>query len=1045
MKPLKLTMQAFGPYAGTETIDFKELENRTMFVISGKTGAGKTTIFDGISYAIYGKASGEDRNGPELRSQFAEDDVLTEVSLDFSLRQKTYRITRSPQQERKKKSGEGTTTAGAKAELYLIDGDGEMQLLASNVREADEKIKEIMIIDSNQFRQILMIPQGEFRKLLTSDSKEKEVILQRLFHTEIYKRVEDKLKEEATLLKKTVEDQVEKRNAHLRGIKAVENEELKELVDAGSVNDVLILPLLQNEIDAMESKLQELAQGRELLQKDRDQMQQRLFEAEATLKQIQSLETLTTAKEKLESQEALFAEKEKQTVLAKKAALLDAQEQLCHRLKADLDSITNQVSQITQRIGLLSAKLNEAEQEHQRQIEREPERKAAAEQMNRLENMREEVLAFDSIDSMVKEMKASLESKKHDLEKGEHTLNTAEERLKVLQIEKEEAEKAHFTYLENDRQLEKLLREMDKLLKFKNHTQKTLLAQKNFETSKGRLTQAVSHFNDGRTAAEELDQRWLHSQAAVLAGKLQGGSACPVCGSEHHPVPAKASEGFIPTEEDLKAAREQVSRLEKEKSTVEKAFIEAETTLRSLNTTGEELMTEIIGFRPGFEEDQLPDVILMTESDIEKLKKEQNQLSIKYKELEKIKAEIKRFDAGRENLQKQLKELEDDFQKLIIQYTEKKTTLQRMTEKIPEELRSLQAFEAKLKMAEKQQKQLEQELEQARKNFQDSREFLGSEKARLEEAEKRLKELEAKLAEERETFKNNMTAQGFENYQAYHQSKIPEQAILQLETEARNYREEVRSVRDRFTELSEILKDVKKPDMETLQTSFAALNKKIKEADESYQDLNLKKRDNQSILKQVVSLNEQMKQLEEKYKLVGHLYEISKGQNTYRVTFERFVLAAFLDDILREANVRLHKMTSGRYRLLRKTDRSKGNVQSGLELLVLDAYTGQERHVKTLSGGESFKAALSLALGLADVVQNYAGGVSLETMFIDEGFGTLDPESLDQAIEALIDIQSSGRLVGIISHVPELKERIDARLEVISTQTGSKTQFVLMN
>jgi exonuclease SbcC len=156
-------------------------------------------------------------------------------------------------------------------------------------------------------------------------------------------------------------------------------------------------------------------------------------------------------------------------------------------------------------------------------------------------------------------------------------------------------------------------------------------------------------------------------------------------------------------------------------------------------------------------------------------------------------------------------------------------------------------------------------------------------------------------------------------------------------------------------------------------------------------------------------------------------------------------LAAFLDDILAEANLRLNKMTSGRYRLLRKTDRSKGNVQSGLELLVLDAYTGQERHVKTLSGGESFKAALSLALGLADVVQNYAGGVSLETMFIDEGFGTLDPESLDQAIEALIDIQNSGRLVGIISHVPELKERIDARLEVISTQTGSKTEFVLMN
>lgn len=1045
MKPLKLTMQAFGPYAGTETIDFKELENRTMFVISGKTGAGKTTIFDGISYAIYGKASGEDRNGTDLRSQFAEEDTLTEISLDFSLRQKTYRITRSPQQERKKKSGEGTTTVGAKAELYLIDENGDIQLLASNVREAEEKIKEIMIIDSNQFRQILMIPQGEFRKLLTSDSKEKEVILQRLFHTEIYKKVEEKLKEEATLLKKTVEDQVEKRSAQLRSIKAVENEELKELIAAGSVNDTLILPLLKNEIDAMESKLQELAKARENLQLDRDQMQQRLFEAEATLKQIQTLETLKAAKEKLESQQALFAEKETQTVFAKKAALLNAQEQLCHNLKADFDSMTTQVSQISQRIGQLSRKRKEAEQEHQRQMDQEPERRAAAEQVNLLENIRGEVLAFASIDSKVKKMKGSLDSKNQDREKSEKALKTAEDRLKVLQIEKEEAEKAQLTYLENDRQLEKLLRELDKLTKFKNHLQKTHLAKAKFETTKGLLNQVVSHHHDGKAAAEELEQRWLHSQAAVLAGKLQEGSACPVCGSEHHPAPTRADEGFIPTEEDLKAARKQVSVLEKEKSAVEKTFIEAETTLRSLNTNGDELMAEILSFRPDFKMEQIADVILMTEGDIEKLKKEQNQLAIKQKSLEKIRVEIKRYDEGREKLQLQLKELEDEYQKLIIQYTENKTTLARMTEKIPEQLRSLQAFEAKLQTAEQHRKKLEQEMELARKNFQDAKELLGTEKARLEEAERRLKEIEARLAAEREMFKNNMVAQGFENYQAYHQSKTPEQAILRLEMEVRDYREEVRSVRDRFTELSEMLKDVKKPDLETLQTSFSELNQKIKEADETYQDLNLKKRDNQSIFKQIISLNEQMKQLEEKYKLVGHLYEISKGQNTYRVTFERFVLAAFLDDILREANVRLQKMTSGRYRLLRKTDRSKGNVQSGLELLVLDAYTGQERHVKTLSGGEGFKAALSLALGLADVVQNYAGGVSLETMFIDEGFGTLDPESLDQAIEALIDIQSSGRLVGIISHVPELKERIDARLEVISTQTGSKTQFVFMN
>src|SRR5579875_1718393 len=204
MRPLKLTMKAFGPYAETKIIDFTALGNRTMFVISGKTGSGKTTIFDAISYAIYGKASGEDRNGPELRSQFAREDLLTEVSLDFSLRNKVYSITRSPQQLKKKEKGEGYTQVGAKAELYILDNQGEKKLLASKVNDVEEKIKEIMLMDANQFRQIIMIPQGEFRKLLTSDSKDKEQILQRLFHTQAYKLIEEKLKEEATELKSSV-------------------------------------------------------------------------------------------------------------------------------------------------------------------------------------------------------------------------------------------------------------------------------------------------------------------------------------------------------------------------------------------------------------------------------------------------------------------------------------------------------------------------------------------------------------------------------------------------------------------------------------------------------------------------------------------------------------------------------------------------------------------------------------------------------------------------------------------------------------------------
>lgn len=1045
MKPLKLTMQAFGPYAGTEIIDYRELESRTMFVISGKTGSGKTTIFDGISYAIYGKASGEDRNGPDLRSQFAVDDLLTEVSLDFSLRQATYRITRSPQQEKKKKNGNGTTLLGAKAELYKIDENGLPQLLASNVRDVDEKIKEIMIIDSNQFRQILMIPQGEFRKLLTSDSKDKEIILQRLFHTEIYKRVEDKLKEEASVLKKSVEDQVEKRNNALRSIKAEENEELIEYLNAGSVNDVLILPLLKSEIESMGTKLEQLNQERIQWQKERDSQQQRLFEAESIIKQLDNLENLRTQKEHLESKHELVQEKEREADLAKKAAILAVQELLCHRLKSDSDTLIELVEQINRRIEVLKEKLASAEAEQQKQMSREPERKAAGEQVSRLENMREDVLAFATVSKNVEEVAVSITNTKQEMEKAEKSFTAAEERLEFLQGEKEEAEKAQIIFMENDRRIEKLSLELEKLRKLEALNGKIEIASQAYEKKKTLLDKANARFLDGKSLVEDLEQKWLHSQASVLAASLKNGDACPVCGSEHHPLPATANEGFVPTENDLKAAREQAAGLEKEKAMAEKSYLESEANKSALREAGSELVGEITRVRPDFTSLELEDTVLHIQSDMNNLNKVQRDLEKKLASLEKVKMGIKDLADKKEILQKQLKTFEERYHSLMIQYTEKKTTLEAMTEKIPKELRSFPTYEAKLKGAILMQNQLDQALEMAKKSFQDAREKLGSEQARCEEAEKRLKETEAKLIAEREIFKNNMNVQGFESFQLYHRAKKDEREVQVLEIEIRSYREELRSVSDRFDELTNMLKDIKKPDLAKLKIKFGELNEKIKLADEAYQDLNLKKRDNQVILEMAESLNAQMKVLEERYKLVGHLYEISKGQNTYRITFERFVLASFLDDILAEANIRLNKMTSGRYRMLRKTDRSKGNVQSGLELLVLDAYTGQERHVKTLSGGESFKAALSLALGLADVVQNYAGGVSLETMFIDEGFGTLDPESLDQAIEALVDIQSSGRLVGIISHVPELKERIDARLEVIATQTGSRTEFHLMN
>ncbi|WP_462409632.1 AAA family ATPase [Neobacillus sp. Marseille-QA0830] len=1044
MRPLKLTMKAFGPYAETETIDFTVLGNRTMFVISGKTGSGKTTIFDAITYAIYGKASGEDRNGPELRSHFAKDDLLTEVSLDFALRDKMYSITRSPQQLKKKDKGEGYTPIGAKAELYVME-NGEKHLLATKISDVEEKIKEIMLIDANQFRQILMIPQGEFRKLLTSDSKDKEVILQRLFHTQLYKIIEEKLKEEASELKKSVDDKVQLRNEAIRRIQTVDNEELQAYLDAESLNDALIMPLLLNEIEVMGERLAQKEEEIKQKAADKEGLTSKLLEAQETLKQLQKKQELEIQKAELESQQPLFAEKEKQVQLGQKAALLESKEEACHRLKRDMDLAEENVKAIKANVINLKGQSQQLEHRLQSELDRESERKAVLEQINNLENMKEDVYSFGALKKETAQIEAALNAAnaKHRDQQFKSEQNELE--LRSLRQQKEEIEKGKITYLENKAMLEKYEAELERMAKFEDKSTHHQKAEQLLKAAADKYENSLARFMDAKALMEELEKNWLHGQAAVLAATLKEGDPCPVCGANHHPAPALEMDGQIPNQEDLKAAKAQAAKWESAKSSDEKSYYQCEAEEKRQKDALEEIRQGILLSRDDFSVHDLPYVKAEITSAKHTLVETQEKLLLKINQLRQIVERIEKAENASADYQIAISEMTKKITELTVQVTEKKTLLERMMSSIPENLRSEAEYERVLSQLQFNHQKMVKQLEQAQKDFNAVKEKHAAETARLKDAENHFISKQQELKAERELFKNRLAEQGFENYTQYHGSKRSEAAIQELGADIRRYYEDLRSVSDRLAELTERLANVKIPDIAGLRSELDRVNLELESLNQQRTDLLVKKQNNEDVYHRVQELNEKVKQLEERYNLIGHLSKIAKGDNNFKITFERYVLASFLDDILQEANGRLRKMTSGRFRLLRKTDRSKGNAQSGLELLVFDQYTGQERHVKTLSGGESFKASLSLALGLADVVQNYAGGVSLETMFIDEGFGTLDPESLDQAIEALMDIQSSGRLVGIISHVPELKERIDARLEVIAGQSGSRTEFVFIN
>ncbi|MGZ9816915.1 AAA family ATPase [Peribacillus simplex] len=1039
MRPDILTMQAFGPYAARETIDFNSLGERTMFVISGKTGAGKTTIFDGISFAIYGKASGEDRSGQDLRSQFAEDDMLTEVSLQFTLRGKTYLVTRSPQQERKKKAGEGTTTVGAKAELYEILAEGK-KLLGANVREVEEKIKVLIGLDANQFRQILMIPQNEFRKLLTSDSKDKEQILQKLFHTELYKRIEEKLKEEASILRKKSEKSAQRRIELMKGIQPGNHEELQAQLHGEEPNEQQVLPLLQEVILQAAEKNEYINKHIKEKQKARDQVNQELSKAVDLLNRFSEKEKLRNEKEALEAKLPEMELVKVQIKMAHKAASLEKQEQYYLRIGKQVQDANAELQKLSEQSEKLQTERIEKQDSYDKEMLKENQREQAVRTVLQLEQVKEAVMTFASLKAQVTLDEKEWQTSKRLREKtvSEH-LSIEAEAEKVTQ-EKTEAEKAAVLYRDQEIEAERNNQSLSKIKKLQEVLYEIQNTKRVLDEKNNRFQELQRIQIQDKEKLETLNRNWRSGQAGMLASMLHSGENCPVCGSQSHPKPAQMHE-HMPTDLELKEQENKLKTAEQQKSQAESEYYQVKSKYDSLVESSQEKLSDLQNDMPEFRHEDIDEHLLQF---VQKGKVLQEQL----KELMRKKSVFNELEKRLLNLKEKASQLKDNLISLErkedqgkTKYIENSTKLTGLTDSLPDGIRTEEEYNAAYQMAVKTQKRLQTALEDAQKNLQLVKERESAIIAKKESLSGNIEALNKELKEEREKLITDMTNQGFSNYKEYTAAKKSEAALVNLEDQVQQYNQNWQSVLSLFHDLEMKLKDVTKPDLEGLKKTFDFIDEELESLRQNQNELQAEKRTNEEIERKLAQIREDQKSLDERYSIVGHLSEISKGQNSFKITFERYVLAAFLDDILKEANSRLLKMTSGRYQLLRKLDPTRRNIQSGLELSVYDQYTGHERHVKTLSGGESFKASLALALGLADVVQQNAGGISLETMFIDEGFGTLDPESLDHAIEALMDIQSTGRLVGIISHVPELKERIDAQLQVISTQNGSRTSF----
>ncbi|EKZ3560535.1 SMC family ATPase [Listeria monocytogenes] len=1019
MRPIKLTMQAFGAYAKKEVIDFEKLGTEQIFVISGKTGAGKSTIFDAISFAIFGKANTFDRESFSMRSHFATDKEITEVTLAFRLKDKIYQISRIPQQEIAKQRGNGTTTSPQKAELYELIND-EMKLLASSVRDVNTKMEELIQLNVDQFRQILMIPQGEFRELLVSDSKEKEVILQRLAHTVYYEKVENLLWEKQKQAEILVVE-ARKKVAELAELSLPSVE-----VSGKTTSEISVL-----QAEAIQSEqmiLTELENKLSIIRKQTSEAVEKVTLAKEQLLDWQNLDKYTEEIATLEIEKDFYQAIEVRLEAAKRASNLRSQDALCIRLKEQLETAEQTEKQVAFEAEEVKVQFSHVKKQKEALAEKEAELEINKRTLFQLEEMEPKILELEMIS--IQKRRAELEWKEATT-LLEEIVNSEQKIIAELQsVESRlvEINQAELTYLEviNKRTTVEAIIEKEQELVSKRMKMVAWDSEK--QTEEQKLVQLLAEKAEIETTIEQEETKLQKEQAATIAAHLHDGEACPVCGSDSHPALAKFGE--TANLETLEVAKGKLHEKLLAITTTEKTISQLEWQLNEWAGIKELSLTEV--------QQTLTENIQLANNLAEQIA----QLQAKVAQKETIQATLESLNNKQNETITEKNKVALEVEKLHQQVQMVSGKLSYLEQSIPTEFRDKVVFESKKKeLSEKIEAHIKQ-VNQVDALFRQTEKETTRLESTLQSAQKTTVDAKEALQVQREIFKEAMKQNDFLSYDAYKQAFMSAEEQKIQEEKVADYERKCHLAVSRQADLKEKLQNKQKPNIEQLEFIMKEKQLELSQSEEN----TMKQREFVSKRKELVENYQNsiqtVEQAEENYADIGLLADAARGKNARRLTFERYILAMFLDTIIHRANHRLSKMTSGRFELQRKMEKAKGNVQSGLELEVFDEYTGLTRHVKTLSGGESFKTSLALALSLAEVVQEMAGGISLETMFIDEGFGTLDPESLEAAVECLLETQENGRLVGIISHVPELKERISARLEVTATNHGSTTKFI---
>ena len=1048
MRPLKLTITAFGPYATQQIIDFTQLQGRNLFVITGDTGAGKTTILDAIAYALYGKASGRDRDGESLRSHFASPDLLTSVEMEFTISAQRYWVQRIPKQRKKRTRGEGYTDQNVEAEFKALHGDSNV---ISGVKEVNEKIVELIGLSYEQFKQIIMIPQGEFRELLNADSKARQDILQKIFGTEGFRRVQELFDSETKTLNQEVSRLESQRNECVRSLDGSGDVALAALLELPDFNITMMTDNAKQAIDKdnlIANGLQ--AQVYEQEQRVADK-QGEIFQGKANNSKIIAREDASQKKIAMELCCPQIDEKRRQSQLGRKALGLKTVDEYRYNREVHMEKMKVELAKAVSQEEKANVAVDVGHKNYQLEIAKEGRRNELLAEQAKLQGLSGKVADWDFRQAKATRfqqdlilLKKSRDTTKKELEKTREDIKNGQIRLdKIRTITIECASKVI--------ELEKTNAIFGKIETLKTENDRLVTLQQS--VAKLEQQQAAEHlkFKQAQINYEVAQNLFFEGQAGLLASKLITGNPCPVCGSAHHPHLAGMMSA-IPSEAELRELiqRDKQARKLYDEANGQYGRIKAEhyaqhQIIFRLQKELDVIVTENVSEISPVELAQyiatkLPEYQRITLDLRDEVKKLLNQ-----KEDEKeLSATLLRKTESVNILATQLDRLEGQYTELFAKVESAKDAMKALEAEVPITVRSTKALAEALGRIKTEYDGMSQALKTAEQQLRDRQVEQASVRTEKKGIEKALLQGEVEFAIAQQNFMKAIDVAGFTTEEEYIQGKLTEDVIVSLENEISDFQERLRSAVDYYVKMMQEVEGLSVSDVAKLEAEYLELQTIKNGLITQRTAIVARQVHNQTMLTSICALVKRLEDKEQEHELIGHLARIARGDNEQKVSFERYVLAAFFNDIIDAANVRLKKMTSGRYQMSRITQKGKGGGQSGLEIEVFDYYTGQSRHVKTLSGGESFKASLALALGLAEVVQSYAGGINLETMFVDEGFGTLDPESLDTAISCLIDLQHSGRLVGIISHVPELKTSVDARLEIEACTDGSRAKFCIM-